>query len=100
MNQIFSVDGKTILVTGGTRGIGNAIVRAQIDAGASVIISFVREQKNADAMVGEFGDKNLTLIRADLTREKGMKTLVSALDGITPDGLMLHSSRVAMFQKE
>jgi enoyl-[acyl-carrier protein] reductase III len=88
MNQIFSVDGKTILVTGGTRGIGNAIVRALIEAGASVIVNFVREQKNADAMIGEFGDKNLTLIRADLTREKGMKTLVAALDGITLDGLI------------
>ncbi|MDB4582906.1 SDR family oxidoreductase [Draconibacterium sp.] len=88
MNQIFSVDGKTILVTGGTRGIGNAIVRALLAGGASVIVNFVREQKNADAILGEFGDKNLTLVRADLTREKGMKTLVAALDGITLDGLI------------
>ena len=88
MNQIFSVEGKTILVTGGTRGIGNAIVRALLAGGASVIVNFVREQKNADAMLGEFGDKNLTLVRADLTREKGMKTLVAALDGIVLDGLI------------
>ena len=88
MNQNFSVDGKTILVTGGTRGIGNAIVRALIQGGASVIVNFVREQKKADAMLSEFGEENLTLIRADLTREKGMKTLVAALDGITLDGLI------------
>ena len=88
MNQIFSVDGKTILVTGGTRGIGNAIVRALIEGGASVIVNFVREQKKADAMISEFGEKNLTIVRADLTREKGMKTLVAALDGITLDGLI------------
>jgi enoyl-[acyl-carrier protein] reductase III len=88
MNQNFSVDGKTILVTGGTRGIGNAIVRVLIHGGASVIVNFVREQKRADALLSEFGEKNLTLIRADLTRDKGMKTLVAALDSITLDGLI------------
>ncbi|NNE63040.1 MAG: SDR family oxidoreductase [Gammaproteobacteria bacterium] len=88
MNQIFSVEGKTILVTGGTRGIGNAIVRALVRGGASVIVNFVREQKKADAILSELGDKNLTFIRGDLTREKGMKTVVSALDGMTLDGLI------------
>ena len=91
MNRIFSVAGKTILVTGGTRGIGRAIVRALIQDGASVIVNFVREQKSADALSNEVGTEKLTLIRADLTRGKGMKTLLSALDGIVLDGL-IHSA--------
>ena len=35
----FSLEGKTALVTGGSRGIGFAIARAYIDAGARVVIS-------------------------------------------------------------
>ena len=37
--SLFSLDGKTALVTGGTRGIGYAIARTFIDAGARVIIT-------------------------------------------------------------
>ena len=88
MNQIFSVDGKTILVTGGSRGIGRAIVRAMVQGGASVIVNFVREQKSADTLISELGEENLTLVRADLTREKGMRTLIAALEGMALDGLI------------
>src|SRR5215211_1831003 len=36
---LFDVDGKTVLVTGGSRGIGLMIARGFVEAGAHVIIS-------------------------------------------------------------
>lgn len=39
MTNSFSLEGKTALVTGASRGIGYAIARAYIDAGARVIIT-------------------------------------------------------------
>lgn len=38
MNAFFSVEGETALVTGGTRGIGQACAVALAEAGADVIL--------------------------------------------------------------
>ena len=88
MSQFDSLQNKTILVTGGTRGIGKAIVRALIKNSASVVANYVRDTKSADALLNELGEENLTLVRADLTREKGMATLLSALDNTALNGLI------------
>jgi len=49
--DVFSLDGKTAIVTGGSRGIGYAIARGLIAAGARVIITArTREALNAAAV--------------------------------------------------
>jgi len=47
--NLFSLEGKTALITGGSRGIGFAIARAFIDAGARVIITARGEAQLAEA---------------------------------------------------
>ncbi|MDO9176255.1 MAG: SDR family NAD(P)-dependent oxidoreductase, partial [Actinomycetota bacterium] len=46
-SDLFSLHGKTALVTGGSRGIGAMIARGLLDAGASVVIS-ARKQNELD----------------------------------------------------
>lgn len=95
MNQLFSVVGKTILVTGGTRGIGAAISRALVADGATVIANYVRDQKSAETLQAELGSERLIVVRADLSRERGMDKLFDALEqvlaGKSLDGL-IHSA--------
>lgn len=88
MKNIYSLESKTILVTGGTRGIGKSIVTALLENGARVVANYVRDIKSADAMVAELDNDNLKLVRADLTREKGMQRLLQAVDEIELDGLI------------
>jgi hypothetical protein len=38
LQQLFSLDGQTALVTGGTRGIGQAMALALAEAGADIIL--------------------------------------------------------------
>jgi 3-oxoacyl-[acyl-carrier protein] reductase len=46
-----TLDGKTAVVTGGSRGTGRAIVQRLADEGASVAFSFVANQAAADEVV-------------------------------------------------
>ncbi len=48
-SELFSLDGKTAIVTGGSRGIGYAIARGFIDSGARVIITARTESQLQEA---------------------------------------------------
>ena len=78
------MDGKTAVVTGGSRGLGNAIAAAYAEAGARVVICG-REQADLDAAVdGIAGD--VTAVRADVRDEfdveRLMETAAKGTDGI------------------
>lgn len=90
MRRGFALEGKNILVTGGTRGIGRAISLQCARAGATVISNYVRGQQAAESLAAEAEQEHLRLIlcRADLTLDKGLdaiedsiKALTSELDG-------------------
>ena len=61
--------GRTILVTGGSRGIGAATVRQMVVHGGKVVIHFGSNQDAADALVQEVGETSVHLCQADLTSE-------------------------------
>ena len=48
MSGLFDLTGRTALVTGSSRGIGNALARALADAGATVVLNGI----NAGAAQG------------------------------------------------
>ncbi len=47
---MFDFQGKTAIVTGGTRGIGLAVSRILFHAGANVVASYVRNREAAAAL--------------------------------------------------
>lgn len=81
MANPFSLENKTILVTGGTRGIGRAISLQFARAGALVIANYVRDQKAADGLLAQAQQENLRIqtCRADVSIEAGMKRLLESL---------------------
>jgi NAD(P)-dependent dehydrogenase (short-subunit alcohol dehydrogenase family) len=65
---MIDLSGKTILVTGGSRGIGEAIVRAVSAAGADVLLHYGRNRAAAEAVQNAIGRDRCRLIQADLAQ--------------------------------
>ncbi len=81
MTDLFSIAGKTALVTGGSRGIGRMIAGGFVDAGAKVYISSRNAEVGA-AVAAELSEKGTCIsIPADLSTEAGCRALADELAG-------------------
>jgi NAD(P)-dependent dehydrogenase (short-subunit alcohol dehydrogenase family) len=76
---LFSLVGKTALVTGGARGVGLICAEALLDHGADVIITTRREEAAASALSRLSEHGSCTAIVADLSTEEGIVALADAL---------------------
>ena len=57
---MFNFEGQSIIVTGGTRGIGKAVARAFLKASANVVVSYSSDDEAAEKFKSEnasFGNK-------------------------------------------
>jgi 3-oxoacyl-[acyl-carrier protein] reductase len=93
-----SLDGKTALVTGGSRGIGKAIAVELARAGASVVVGYRSGSDEAEAVASEIGGR---AVQADVADAEDAKRLVEEagdLDilvnnaGLTRDTLLARMS--------
>ena len=77
LQRLFGLDGKTALVTGGTRGIGMMIARGLLQAGATVVISSRKAEacEQAVAALSAFGE--VRAVPADLSRHEECKRLAA-----------------------
>ena len=89
-----SLDGKTALVTGGSRGIGRAIATELARAGASVVVGYRTGKDEAEALASELGAR---AVQADVSSPEDAARLVEeagSLDilvnnaGLTRDGVL------------
>ncbi|MGB3202134.1 MAG: SDR family oxidoreductase [Nodosilinea sp.] len=63
---LIDLQGKTVLVTGGSRGIGEAIARTLHRAGAAVLIHYGQGEAEANQIAAELGQGRIALVQADL----------------------------------
>jgi|TARA_B100001142_G_scaffold328847_1_gene390100 NAD(P)-dependent dehydrogenase (short-subunit alcohol dehydrogenase family) len=84
MNNLFSIEGKIALVTGGSRGIGEMIAAGFLANGAKVYISSRKAEvcdETANRLQEQYGGECISL-PADLSNLNGIESLVNSL----PDG--------------
>ena len=90
MKNLFSIEGKTALVTGGSRGIGEMIAAGFLANGAKVYISS-RKAETCDAtakrLQDEYGGECISL-PADLSNLEGIESLVGQLSDTSLDILV------------
>lgn len=79
LQQLFGLDGRTALVTGGSSGIGRAIATALADAGAHVLVA-ARTPATIDATVAgiRHAGRSADGIVADLSSRAGAHALADA----------------------
>jgi NAD(P)-dependent dehydrogenase (short-subunit alcohol dehydrogenase family) len=80
--DLFSVAGKTAVITGGSRGIGEMIARAYVANGARVILSS-RKAADVEGLAAELGDA-ATAIPADLSQMAEVDRFASAVAAVAP----------------
>lgn len=86
----FSLEGKTILVTGASSGIGKETAISCSKMGASVIITARNQERLQETFDALEGTNNKQLI-ADLTNQEELESLVNQVGKI--DGLVLCAGR-------
>ena len=98
---------KTVLVTGGSRGIGREVANLYAEKGYDVIINYVSDKTDVEAIKKEFEEKNVEclLVKADVSKQEDVDNLVKqAIEkfekidvlvnnaGITKDNLLMRMS--------
>jgi 3-oxoacyl-[acyl-carrier protein] reductase len=93
-----SLEGKSALVTGGSRGIGRAIAAELARAGASVVVGYRSGAEEAQALAAEIGAR---AVQADVANAEDAARLVEETGdvdilvnnaGVTRDGLLARMS--------
>ncbi len=74
LNDLFGLEGRVALVTGGSRGIGRMIVEGLLAAGAARVYIVARKKEQVDETSAELGDKVIGLV-GDLSQMDGIQQL-------------------------
>jgi 3-oxoacyl-[acyl-carrier protein] reductase len=93
------IRGRTALVTGGSRGIGAAIVRALAEAGAAVAINYRERAGEADALVNQIscaGGRAIA-IAADVSQSDAVsKTIDRVRSELGPIDILVNNAGIAI----
>lgn len=101
---------KTVLVTGGSRGIGKAIVRTAMQEGANVVFTYLNSTEEAESIARElssnFPEQQCVARQCDVSDAEAMEKLIKELiaefkqidalvnnAGITRDAVLARMSR-------
>ncbi len=78
LNDLFGLQGRVALVTGGSRGIGKMIVEGLLEAGCDKVYIVARKKDQVEETCAELGEKVIGLV-ADLSQVEGIQQLADEI---------------------
>ncbi|KAF4990771.1 hypothetical protein FDECE_14246 [Fusarium decemcellulare] len=73
-----SLTGKVVLVTGGSKGIGKAVVERVAAEGANVVINYASDSAAANEVVEKIGSDKALAVQADVSSVSEIEKLIKA----------------------
>ncbi|KAI1041127.1 hypothetical protein LB505_005800 [Fusarium chuoi] len=73
-----SLERQVVLVTGGSKGIGKAVVERVVADGANVVINYSSDNKPAEELVSKIGSERALAFKADVSNISEIEKLVQA----------------------
>lgn len=102
LEKLFSLEGKTAIVTGGAQGIGKTVALRMAEVGAEIVIFDMQEKKAQQAAdeIAEATGKKALAIGVDVTDPTQVKAAIEQADKVMGDiellfnnaGIVLHKS--------
>lgn len=71
-----NVEGKVVIITGASSGIGEQTAKSLVEAGAKVVLSARREDRLAE-LAAELGEDNVAYLASDVSKLEDMQALVA-----------------------
>ncbi len=94
------INGKTAVITGGTKGIGFAIASALLEEGANVVISGRDDKGITKAIDSLSGGEKLIGIRSDVREEADVNLLIeSCVDEFGGIDFLINNAGIGLFGK-
>jgi len=78
LNDLFGLQGRVALVTGGSRGIGKMIVEGLLEASCDKVYIVARKKDQVEETCAELGEKVIGLV-ADLSQVEGIQQLADEI---------------------
>ncbi|MEX0835685.1 MAG: SDR family oxidoreductase [Nitriliruptor sp.] len=86
------VDGKVALVTGASRGIGEAIVRELLDAGAEGVVITGRRAETLEPLAADLGDRVLPVVGNVTDEAHAVEAVAAAVDAFGSCDLLVNNA--------
>lgn len=77
IDDLFSISGKRVVITGGTGGIGAGLLSGFLAAGTKVVVSARSKESAVQARATHAGNQNVQFIEADLMSDGSIQKFVS-----------------------